>query len=142
MVFPGCCLIFSLYHHPCIKVFPYERFCVWIIYEIVHQGHEFVLRHIIEELLQVDINYVCISIIEIFKQFDNCLLGSAVWSESIAILTKVWFCNWGQYLRYCLLNDSIYYCWDSKISYSSIWLWYFYSSYRLWFVLSFSESYL
>ena len=90
--------VLSLYHHPCIKVFPYEILCVWVIYEVVPQGHKFVLWYIVEELLQVDINYVGISIIEILKQFDNCLLNSAIRSESIAILTEVWFCYWGQYL--------------------------------------------
>ena len=80
-----------------------------------------------------------ISVIEIFKQFYYCLLGSAVWSESIAVFTEMWFCYWGQHLCYCLFNDSIHYCRYSKISHSAVWLGYFYSSYRLWLVLSSSN---
>ena len=70
--------------------------------EFSYQGHEFILRDIIEEFLEVDIHDICISILEVFKQFYDCLLGSSSRSKPIAMLTEMRLDYWRQYLYDCL----------------------------------------
>ena len=60
-------LILILYHNPCIQILPYEGFRVGIVYEFMHKTHKSVLRHLIKEFLQVDIDNVGISVIEVIE---------------------------------------------------------------------------
>ena len=54
----------------------------------MYKEHEFILWNIVEEHLEVDIHDVCVFIIDVFKQFDDCLLCSALWSKPITVLAK------------------------------------------------------
>ena len=110
--------------------------------EFSYQGHEFILRDIIEEFLEVDIHDICISILEVFKQFYDCLLGSSSRSKPIAMLTEMRLDYWRQYLYDCLFNDAVDHCWNSKVSHSTIRLWYLYPSHWLRTVFPISDFFL
>ena len=65
-----------------------ERLRISVIDYPVYKVHEFVLWDIVEELFEVDVHDVCVSVIEVFKQFDDCLLCSAFWSEAVTVVAE------------------------------------------------------
>ena len=71
-----------------------QGFCIRVVYDVSHQCHQLILRHIIKEFLQVDIHYISISVVEVFQQFQHRLLCTSFWSESVTVFTEIWFYNW------------------------------------------------
>ena len=65
-----------------------ERLRISVVDYPVYKVHEFVLWDIVEELFEVDVHDVCVSVIEVFEQFHYCLLCSALRSESKAVITE------------------------------------------------------
>lgn len=51
-------------------------------------------------------------------------------SVAVASVRKLRLIDWCQHLRYCLLDNAVYYGWYSKLSYTAVILWDFHSSHR------------
>ena len=58
-------------------------------------------------------------------------MGTSSQSESVACFCKLRFINRHQYLCDCLLDGTVYCCWDSQFACLSVVLGYFYSSDRI-----------
>ena len=67
-------------------------------------------------MLLIHIHNVEVSVIGIFLAFPECIMGTAVRSESIAGFRKLRLVDWCQNLRYCLLNHPIYHCRYSQLA--------------------------
>ena len=109
------------------------------MYEFAHKGHEFVLRNVVEELFEVYIHDICISVVEVLQKLDNCLLCTSVWSKPIAVVAEMGFHYRRKFLCNCLFYDTVYYTGNSKIADTTVGLRDFHPSHRLWFVLSSSD---
>ena len=88
----------------------------------------------IKEFLQVYINNPVISFIHIFNCFQHRLLRTLPRPKAITAFMKLPFVYWRQYLCCCLLNHPVSHRWDSQLSFTSIFLGYFYPFYWHWFV--------
>ena len=53
-------------------------------------AHQFVLRYIVEELLQVYIHYPFVSFIEVFHEFQYYLLTTSARAEAVAVFLELY----------------------------------------------------
>ena len=104
--------------------------------EIFPPCYQLIMVYRIKELSKVNIYYPVVSIIHHFQRFQNCLLCTPVWSESIAVVMELFFEYRSEYLCYCLLDKTVDYCRHPQVPYSSVWLRYLHSAYRLRLILS------
>ena len=90
----------------------------------------------IKELSKVNVYYPVVPIIHHFQCFQDCLLCTPVWSESIAMVMELFLEYRSEYLCYCLLDKTVDYCRHPQVPHSSVWLRYLHSAYRLRLILS------
>ena len=82
--------------------------------------HQFVLRNIVEELLQVYVNYPLRSLIEVFQKLLHGLLATPVGAETVAVLLKLCLEDGCEDLDYRLLKGSVDNCRDTELAYASV----------------------
>lgn len=90
--------------------------------------HQLALVDGIKELFQVHIHRPHFACVQIFSAFLESVVGTSFRSEAVARLCEFRFVDWRQHLRNCLLDDTVYCCWDSQFSCLTIVLGYFYPS--------------
>ena len=62
-------------HHIGFEKLVDKRFDIAVIDDVVDIGHQFVMGHIVEELLKIDVDDIVVSVIEIFQDFDDGLFA-------------------------------------------------------------------
>ena len=101
--------------------------------------HQLRLVHGIKELLQVHIHRPHSACFQILPAFPECVMGASLWSEPVACFRKLRFIDRCQHLCDCLLDDTVYCCWNSQFSCLSVVLGYLYPS--DWLRLVFTSQY-
>ena len=99
------------------------------------KAHELVLRYVVKEFFQVDINYPLVALIQINKQLSDCHFTASVWSEAITPFRKQRLAHGAYHLHNALLNYPVHYGRNTEFSHSTVWLGYFYPPDRLGVVL-------
>ena len=90
--------------------------------------HQLALVDGIKELFQVHIHRPHFASVQIFSAFLESVVGTSFRSETITRFCEFRFVDWRQHLRNCLLDDTVYCCWDSQFSCLTVVLGYFYPS--------------
>lgn len=90
--------------------------------------HQLALVDGIKELFQVHIHRPHFASVQIFSAFLESVVGTSFRSETITRFCEFRFVDWRQHLRNCLLDDTVYCCWDSQFSCLTVVLWNFYPS--------------
>ena len=90
--------------------------------------HQLALVDDIKELFQVHIHRPHFACIQIFPAFLESVMGTSFQSEAVTRFCEFRFVDWRQHLRNCLLDDTVYCCWDSQFSCLTVVLGNFYPS--------------
>ena len=69
--------------------------------------HQLVLRNMVEELFQINVNYPFITIIQVSKKFKNGLLAITTRAKAIAVLLRLFLEDGGKDLDYGLLDSPV-----------------------------------
>ncbi len=57
------CFIHSIFHNARFQILAYQTFGVWVMDYSTNVTHQLVLRHIIEELLQINVHYPLVALV-------------------------------------------------------------------------------
>ena len=129
----------SVFHHAAFEK-SFDEFNHALVVDFLsYHVHQQIMIQRVEILGQVN-EYRCgIALLRIFLHFLNRHLCASARSVAVAPVREQRFVDWGQLLGDCLLDDAVYDCRDSQLSYSAIRFRDFLSPHRLRLIFSVSD---
>ena len=129
----------SVFHHAAFEKSLDEFNHALVVDFLSYHVHQQIMIQCVEILGQIN-EYRCgIALLRVFFHFLNRHLCASVRSVAVAPIREQRFVDWGQLLGDCLLDDAVYDCRDSQLSYAAIRLWDFLPLYRLRLVFAVSD---
>ena len=104
----------SVFHDPAFQELLDEFNHAPVMDFFPHHVHQQVMVQRVKVFGQVYKHCLLVSLFRIFLHFLNCHLRASARSVAVAPVREQWFVDWGQLLGDCLLDDTVYDCWNSK----------------------------
>ena len=96
-------------HHSRLEELPYQRLGVAVADDPSDKAHQPVLRDVVEELLEVDVDNPYIAVVEILQGLHNGVLTSPSRPEAVGAVAEDGFEDGREHLCDCLLDDPVDY---------------------------------
>ena len=123
-------------HHSRLEELPYQRLGVAVADDPSDKAHQPVLRDVVEELLEVDVDDPYVAVVEILQGLHNGVLTSPSRPEAVGAVAEDGFEDGGKHLCDCLLDDPVYHRGYAELPFPAVGLGYLDPSHRLWLVRS------
>ena len=121
----------SAFHCACLEVFMNQRNHSPVLDISGQNLYQLALIDCVKELLQVHIHRPHIALFQILPAFPKCVLRASSRTEAVACFCEFRFVDRCQHLCYALLDNSVYCCWNSQLSFLAVLFGYLYPPYRL-----------
>jgi len=127
---------FTVYTNRCTEPLTDKTHRFTTVYFAVKQFKQKTVINLVEEILQVDVHYPLISIIDMVLSFQHCLMKAAVRPEAETTVRELKLKSGHDDLKHCLLKQTVCNRWDAKQTSLSVAFRYLHAQDGLWKVLA------